>query len=101
MHIYRVYITDQQDELSAFIKQPRLYLDRAFIMRAFEHATLDMEIGETDSRTIIIYRDDSPILYGYVSAFPCWQRFSMLWVMRRCADHKEVYFRRFKNEEEE
>ena len=99
MHIYRVYITDQQDELKVLITQPHVYLDREFIMRAFEHATLDMEIGDTDSRTIIIYRDDSPILYGHVSASPAWQNISMLWVMRRYADHKAAYWRFFENGE--
>ncbi len=100
MHIYKVFITDRRDELKVIIEQPRVYLDRKFIMRAFEHATLDMEIGETDSRIITVYRDDSPILYGHVSAFPSWQNSSMLWVMRRYADHKAAYWRYFENEED-
>lgn len=95
---YRVTITNSTDDIFTILEQPRLGLNRDFIMRALEMATMDMIHSNQKCLFITIQRDKRTIMRGTTVYMP---NSLILWAMFREGDEKHAYFRTFFNDVEE
>lgn len=92
MFPYRVTVTNSAGDVFTILEQPRACLDRNFIMRALETATLDMIHSNQDCLFITIQRNGITVMRGTTVTMP---NSLILWAMFREGDEAAAYFRAF------